>query len=62
MTDVHQAVPMGNEELDTLTDKLARGILEHMARLIVREQDGPRLSDDERRARYLREKAFQTPG
>jgi len=62
MTDVSQAMPMGNQELDNLTKKLLCGILEHMAGLVVHEQHGPRLGNDERSARHLREEAFQTLG
>jgi hypothetical protein len=59
MTDVRQAIPMGDEELNTLTVELACGILEHMAGLIAGEQDRPRLINDERGVCRVREDTFQ---
>jgi hypothetical protein len=62
MTDVRQAIPTGNEKLDNLTVELAGNILEQLAGLIVDEDNGPRLVNDERSVRYLREEVFQTLG
>ena len=62
MTDVRQAIAFGNEELERLADELACRILEHMAGLIAREQDGPRFINDERGISRLREDTFQGPG
>jgi hypothetical protein len=59
MTDMREAMPVGNEELDPLAVKLARGILEHEAGLLAGEQDGPRLINDERGVCRLCEDPFQ---
>jgi hypothetical protein len=62
MTDVRQAKPIGNQELDTLAVKLACGVLEQIAGLIAGEQDGPPLINDERGVRRVRMETFRGPG
>jgi hypothetical protein len=59
MTDVRQAIPMGDEELNTLTVELACGMLEHTAGQIAGEPDRPRLINGERGVRRVREHTFQ---
>lgn len=62
MTDVRQAKSLGHKELDALAVKLAGGALEQPAGQLCGEEDGSRLSDNERRPRRLREDIFQVPG
>jgi len=62
VTDVRQAIALGNEEFEALSMELACGIFEQMAGLIGGEQDCPRLIDDEACARGLPDDTFQVGG
>lgn len=58
MTDVRQAISIGNEQLEAPAAELACGILKKTAGLIVGEQDDARLTHKESGVRSLREDAL----